>query len=339
VFIRYSILNRGTVTNLLDSVYFSVWTDPDLGDYCDDLVGSDTLLNSGFTYNDGADTLYGSNPPAFYTTLLQGPWIYTGNNSDTAFNHRGQLLGKQILVNHKNINISSFVQYQTLPPDLAGPVTRFEARNYSIGRSRSGQKVNPCTFPFGQVRGGINCALVNPLFFYSGDPVTDVGWIMTTSADVRKMLNVGPFQLQANNPVDIIVAYTVGRGSDHLNSITVARNLVNAVLNEYRSNFSTITDVEDDLSALELSSFVLYQNYPNPFNQSTKIKYQVARSGNVTLKVYDILGREVATIVNEEKKPGVYEVEFNGSALSSGVYFYKLNAGDFTQTKKLLLLK
>jgi len=339
VFIRYSILNRGTVTNLLDSVYFSVWTDPDLGDYCDDLVGSDTLLNSGFTYNDGADTLYGSNPPAFYTTLLQGPWIYTGNNSDTAFNHRGQLLGKQILVNHKNINISSFVQYQTIPPVLGSPDTRFEARYYSIGLIRSGQTVNPCTFPFGQVRGGINCALVNPLFFYSGDPVTDVGWIMTTSADVRMMLNVGPFQLQANNPVDIIIAYTVGRGSDYLNSITVARNLVNAVLNEYRSNFSTITDVEDDLSALELSSFVLYQNYPNPFNQSTKIKYQVARSGNVTLKVYDILGREVATIVNEEKKPGVYEVEFNGSALSSGVYFYKLNAGDFTQIKKLLLLK
>ena len=339
VFIRYSILNRGTVTNLLDSVYFSVWTDPDLGDYCDDLVGSDTLLNSGFTYNDGADTLYGSNPPAFYTTLLQGPWIYTGNNSDTAFNHRGQLLGKQILVNHKNINISSFVQYQTIPPVLGSPDTRFEARYYSIGRSRSGQKVNPCTFPFGQVRGGVNCALVNPLFFYSGDPVTDVGWIMTTSADVRMMLNVGPFQLQANNPVDIIVAYTVGRGNDHLNSITVARNLVNAVINEYNSNFSTITSVEDNSFVNVVSNFMLYQNYPNPFNNRTKIKFQIAKTCNVNLRVYDVLGREVGILVNEEKMPGLYEVEFDGSGFSSGIYFYKLVAGDYSQIRKFVLLK
>jgi hypothetical protein len=340
VFIRYSILNRGTVTNLLDSVYFSVWTDPDLGNYSDDLVGSDTLLNSGFTYNNGPDGQYGSNPPAFFTTLLQGPWVYTGNILDTAFNHLGKLLGEKIFIGYKNIPLFSFMQYyQSNPIVLSDPSNRFEARYYTLGQNRSGQLINPCNWPFGEVRGGINCATINPRFLYSGDPVTNFGWIMTISADVRMMLNVGPFQLQANNPVDIIIAYTVGRGSDHLNSITVARNLVNAVLNEYRSNFSTITDVEDDLSALELSSFVLYQNYPNPFNQSTKIKYQVARSGNVTLKVYDILGREVATIVNEEKKPGVYEVEFNGSALSSGVYFYKLNAGDFTQIKKLLLLK
>ncbi len=86
-------------------------------------------------------------------------------------------------------------------------------------------------------------------------------------------------------------------------------------------------------------SYKLFQNYPNPFNPSTRIDYSIPRSSFVTLKVYDILGREVATLVNEEKPAGNYEVEFNGSNLSSGVYFYRIEAESFVSTKKLVLLK
>jgi hypothetical protein len=84
---------------------------------------------------------------------------------------------------------------------------------------------------------------------------------------------------------------------------------------------------------------VLYQNYPNPFNPNTVISYQLPVTGNVTLKVYDILGNEVATLVNEEKQPGVYEVEFDSEGLSSGIYFYQLRTGNFTQVKKMILLR
>ena len=83
----------------------------------------------------------------------------------------------------------------------------------------------------------------------------------------------------------------------------------------------------------------LGQNYPNPFNPSTVINYQLSFAGNVTLKVYDVLGKEVSTLVNEEKPIGNYEVEFNASHLASGIYFYKIQAGDFVQTKKMILLK
>ena len=85
--------------------------------------------------------------------------------------------------------------------------------------------------------------------------------------------------------------------------------------------------------------FYLFQNYPNPFNPTTKMDYSIPRASFVTLKVYDILGREVATLVNEEKPAGNYEVEFNGKGLSSGVYFYRIQAGNFVSTKKLVLLK
>jgi hypothetical protein len=85
--------------------------------------------------------------------------------------------------------------------------------------------------------------------------------------------------------------------------------------------------------------FVLEQNYPNPFNPTTVIRYQLPASAPVTLAVYDLLGREVRTLVNERMNAGVYEVAFDGSGLSSGVYFYRLSAGDFVQTKRLMILR
>ena len=95
-------------------------------------------------------------------------------------------------------------------------------------------------------------------------------------------------------------------------------------------------------SANEPESFALEQNYPNPFNPSTIIRYSLPREGVVTLKVYNVLGQEVATLLNNEKQDeGEFEVEFNASTLSSGVYFYRMNVnnGEFVSVKKLMLLK
>jgi len=90
----------------------------------------------------------------------------------------------------------------------------------------------------------------------------------------------------------------------------------------------------------ELSkSFTLEQNYPNPFNPTTVIRYQLPENGRVTLKIYDVLGREINTLVNEEKIPGNYTVQFDGSKLSSGVYFYQIQTEKFRSVKKMLLIK
>ncbi len=100
-----------------------------------------------------------------------------------------------------------------------------------------------------------------------------------------------------------------------------------------------ITSIQSENQNNIPNDFTLYQNYPNPFNPSTLIKYQIPKVSFVTLKVYDILGNEILTLVNEEKAIGVYELNFHHTALSSGVYFYKLQAGDFLDTKKMVLLK
>jgi hypothetical protein len=99
-----------------------------------------------------------------------------------------------------------------------------------------------------------------------------------------------------------------------------------------------VTGLEEDKQSIP-SEFNLSQNYPNPFNPVTLIKYQVPEASLVSIKVYDIIGREVAVLVNEEKSPGNYQVSFSSENLASGVYFYKMVAGDFSSVKKMNLLK
>ena len=106
-----------------------------------------------------------------------------------------------------------------------------------------------------------------------------------------------------------------------------------------RLKYADVTAVDDGPSHgnLNASDFSLMQNYPNPFNPATIIKYQLTAGSFVSLKVYDVLGNEVAALVNEEKPAGKYEVKFDGSDLSSGVYLYELRAGGLVRTRKMVL--
>ncbi len=100
-----------------------------------------------------------------------------------------------------------------------------------------------------------------------------------------------------------------------------------------------VVGVDDSEGSLIVKEFMLEQNYPNPFNPTTKINFQIPELSFVTLKVFDVLGNEIMTLANEEKPAGTYEIEFNASSSPSGVYFYQLQAGEFTQVKKMILLK
>jgi hypothetical protein len=249
IFVRYSILNTGLVADVIDSVYFGVWADPDLGDAYDDLVGSDVPLNAGYVYNDGDDADFGVNPPCFMIDFFQGPVAYIpgetftdvdGNGHydegvdvplDTAYNVRGIVRGIEVFPGAKNLGLSSFVHYQQSDVKLGDPNNRFEARNYMLGRTRLAERQivdttkyepNPCTWYLSNANFS-GCETVNNLFWYSGDPVTGTGWINNTPTDQRQMSNTGPFALEKDKPVTIIAAYVVGRGTNALNSITEAR--------------------------------------------------------------------------------------------------------------------
>ena len=108
----------------------------------------------------------------------------------------------------------------------------------------------------------------------------------------------------------------------------------------WRWPMNNITSVEDEgTDNLLTVEYFLLQNYPNPFNPSTKIKYSIPQASNVVIKVFDILGKEIETLLNEEKQIGTYEITWYSENLPSGVYFYRLKAGDFVETKKMVLMK
>jgi hypothetical protein len=136
--------------------------------------------------------------------------------------------------------------------------------------------------------------------------------------------------------------------ADDLRDLSVNENHLDTYGNPVlvQSGGFVITNVENSVANFP-EEYFLSQNYPNPFNPSTKIRYTIPnviasgakQSALVILKVYDVLGNEVATLVNEENAAGNYEVDFNAAELSSGIYFYRLNAGSFIDTKKMILLK
>jgi hypothetical protein len=106
--------------------------------------------------------------------------------------------------------------------------------------------------------------------------------------------------------------------------------------------YTAIIDLATEINPISGSipdKFELSQNYPNPFNPITNIKYQIIENGFVNLKIYDIVGREIATLVNKNQTAGTYETKFDASNISSGVYFYKLTSGSFSDVKKLVVVK
>jgi hypothetical protein len=143
------------------------------------------------------------------------------------------------------------------------------------------------------------------------------------------------------NPGDtqiIAAAQVIARGTSYLNSVTKLKQYAQAVRNSYYNCFSDVPISVNKNSQVSYK-YNLSQNYPNPFNPKTVINFQIPVSGNVRIVIYDILGKEVKILVDQKQTAGMHNVEFDGTIFASGVYFYKITSGDFTQTKKMVLIK
>lgn len=154
----------------------------------------------------------------------------------------------------------------------------------------------------------------------------------------------------AQNQIAYSVIGSGGERSSNASYIltgTVGESFIGTSVNASNQNFAgfwyvylsdVITSVEDQQEIIP-TVFKLEQNYPNPFNPSTIVRFAVPEKSNVLIKIYDILGSEVFTLVNEELDAGWYERNFNAGSLASGVYIYRMNAGNFISTKKMLMVK
>ena len=165
----------------------------------------------------------------------------------------------------------------------------------------------------------------------------------------------GPFSMNLGDTAEVVIALVGGMGDDHLASVTDLKNntkaanlLFNYFVEDMTNGTIQVPPPDRILPNTVPENYVLYQNYPNPFNSTTTIKYELPEPAFVNLIIYDVLGREVKRLVNEEKPAGKYTVQFDAGNLSSGVYLYKIsfdNASNkmvfdgLNKTMKLILVK
>jgi len=185
----------------------------------------------------------------------------------------------------------------------------------------------------------IHFVVVEDLFFDGRNTISNHKQVM------RKMLpspSGKSFSINPNETISIVQSIDIETNwdADSLSVVVFVQSSgLKTVYQSETIKYSDLVVSNDDNANQIPEEFILEQNYPNPFNPSSTIKFSIPTSEFVTLKVFDILGNEVAALVNENKLSGTYEVLFSAARLSGGVYFYQLKAGEFLQTKKMILMK
>ncbi|HMS33621.1 MAG TPA: T9SS type A sorting domain-containing protein [Ignavibacteria bacterium] len=321
IYQEFRIINRSS--SVWTNAYLNLYSDDDVGISTDDKGGVDTNLSLTYMYNgSNEDGVYGIAPPAVGFAVIRSPIVFSGNISDTVYYYEGKR--KKFKVGYKEMNLGSSV---VIREDINEPGSYIQNYNAIRGLKNNGESyINPVSN-------------LSTKFTYSGDPVLNTGWIFPGSTDNKYYQGFGPLNMNPGDTQIIVIAQVIARGSSNINSITKLRESAQTAKDYYNDCFSNIViGIYDNTSSIP-EGFVLYQNYPNPFNPVTNLEFGIPDLGFVLLKVYDMLGKEVKTLVNENLKAGKYKIEFDGSNLPSGIYFYKIETGNFITTKKMLLIK
>ena len=238
---------------------------------------------------------------------INGKFLIVGEN-DTSYTCKLQLSVQQSDAFLGN----SVIRFKYDTNSVYFPQTPVENKDYTIYNLNSSNYVYSVSHPSSNTI-SINIALIIGKGTEIGDTSIDIATIYFTKIKPDGEINIQPTMMQFFSPGSATL-WSVGTWNDEI-----------------------LTSVNQ--SEKSPAKFELKQNYPNPFNPSTTIKYQIPKAGMVSIKVYNILGQEVSTLVNGMKNSGSYEVNFNANNLASGTYIYRLQAGSFVQTKKMLLLK
>ena len=311
VYMQYWIYNQGVDT--ITDCYLSVWIDPDLGGFIDDITGCDSLHDLFYCYNsDNNDAVYGLRPPALGCKILYGPVVPSSRDSAK--------FGFGYLQGFRNLPMCSFQVYGN-GGDIRDPDTVTQTYNLMKGLMPDG-----------------NVPANGTLFRYPGDPVTGTGELDLWPGDRRMMGSCGPFTMNPGDSQAVTVKISAAQDKDRLRSLATVRN--------YLDDTTGLSGGIDSNPAPPLvpEKYGLFQNYPNPFNPSTTILYNLPASSHVMLEVINSLGQRVKLLVNEIKPAGEYAVSWNGTdkngdKVASGIYFYRLKAGEYSATRKMVLVR
>ncbi len=328
IFFEYTIINKGYTP--IDSAYVGLWTDIDFyGE--NNYPAVDPSLQLGYCWSDFTpnNPWYDSTkiPSVGYLQLF-GPSVNSPGKTATFKGEKRP--------DYKNLDISAFWGFHDDSfPDSSnfGPAySRSTAWNIARGYNKSGKDIID---PFTNKK---------TTFRYSGDPVNNTGWLankLKTGGGAGFYIFSGPFNLAPMDTQWVMYALIAARGTNNLGSIDELRRRA-GLLQELDYNelvkFSGISRKETIVSEIP-AKYSLNQNYPNPFNNGTTIKYDVPRKSLIKIELFNLLGQNIAALLDEIKRPGSYIIKLHTGNLSSGVYFYKMVSENFSAVKKMILLK
>ena len=235
-------------------------------------------------------------------------------------------------------------------PTHGDPATRFELRNYMLGgRGKNGDPVNVCTWAFGNGAALSNCADINRIFMYSGDPEPQTGWLNTTPIDQRQMSNTGPFVLEKNKPIDIVVAYVLGKGISPLNSVTVAKHIDTTAQIIFDNNFPSppppppiVYDVKTGEDFIDLtwetSPQIKYQQIDNVLDIDRRFQGFYVTAFRTNSKALAIEGienaKEIAYYDLMDSINNVYQKQSNGGVDLARPEGFKLDSTKYADPKQ-----
>lgn len=350
--------NPGAPSNSrIDGMYISQWADCDVGDALDDFVGCDSSMSLGYAYNSKTiDSQYataGLSVPAVGYAFLQGASYYTGNPTDSA------IANFQWRKGYKYWYETPLTVFDYFAPGLfiIGPYDDYlndEALQwYNLMRGCLPQPWYPVGIPIYTFSSYATGHGIATSYCLSGDPFTSQGWIdgIDITAGDRRVLNVhGPFTLNLHDTAEVTLALVDAIGANQLWSVQILK--YNTMFAKYLFNNLANPSLPTLVATKEVPySFVLPQNFPNPFNPTTTILYQLPATSKVSIKIYNVLGQEVRTLVNKVQNAGPQTIVWNsrnnaGQSVSSAVYFYRIEVtpiagkgNSFSDVKKMIFLK
>ena len=338
----YKGTNNASAAARIDSMALAFYSEVDLGDFADDYGGTDTTLQMVYAYNsstlDAAYQKISSAPPALGYSLIQGPIVPSANSNDRArFNFSERRGYRNLPMRSSWIDIAGDTDGQPNMGIYDGTLQYYNILN--------GYRPRPIMPP----RSFLDPA-GNPIrFSRPGDPVTNTGWIDGIPGNRQATLTTGHFKMALGDTQEVILVMTVGLGADRLASISVMKFFARHAMQLAQSNFVTSIDAPDEPPANVPEHFRLFEAYPNPLrvaddNTFTTIRYQLPAQSPVTLTIFNLLGAEVARLVEQMQAAGEYAVRWDGKTpsgqlVAAGVYFYQIQTGRFNRVKKLLVMR
>ena len=345
-FYSYTLINKNLKP--YTDAYFGLFVDADLGNFNDDFMGSDSLLHLSYFYNadndDEGQQGYGVAPPAIGITYLETISVAPDNEDndrDGDIDEADERLGM--------FGVSS---------DWGGGgITGNPARGpdyykYLQSRWKDGSPFYHGLYGYdwSYASGYDYLPLETTRFFFPGDPVSQGFWsemnydnrgTMYYPADRRSAASMGPFTMLSGDTLEVRFAIVWSRGNDHLDSVTELKQDVSNIRESSTSFYAAAQLTGRPIATPGTPNFVLGfdQNFPNPFSQSTTLRYSLPQPMQVRLAVSDMLGREVALLVDAQQEAGIHTAAFDAGNLPAGVYLARIELDFLRFTKRMVLIR